>query len=461
MSAPLTIDDLRRCIEGRIPPIIGTASAAGEPNVVFISSVNIVDSERIALSNQFMGKTATNLAENPRASLVLTDPHSGSEYRLSIVYERTERRGPTFERLKAEVDEIAQMTGCTGVFRLRSADIYRIERIDVANEFEHQSQYFPRRPVAQQLAALGELTRRLSRCSDLDTMVAAAVRGLDELLGYERSMVMLLDETGRRLFTIASHGFATQGVGSELAVGQGAAGIAVERNRAVRLGGVQNTAKYASRIGTAFDGSAGEIQVPESSDTRSRLAVPGVSRGEVLGVVVVESSTTAAFDDSDETVVGIVASIIAEMAELDRVVDDDGTAPVPAAAAPVPAAAAPVTAQPVQPNPAPLGETHVRFFASDGSVFLDGDHLIRGVAGRILWSLVQRHVQTGQIDFTTKEIRLDKSLQLPGFRDNLDARMILLKRRLEERNSPIQLERTGRGRIAMRLGSSLRLEVHD
>jgi adenylate cyclase len=454
MSVPLTIDDLRRCVEGRIPPIIGTASAAGEPNVVFISSVNIVDSERIALSNQFMGKTATNLAENPRASLILTDPHSGSEYRLSIVYERTERRGPTFERLKAEVDEIAAMTGRTGVFRLRSADIYRIERIDVVNEYEPQDEYFGRRPLEQRLAALGELTRRLSRCNDLDTMVAAAVRGLDELLDYERSMVMLLDETGRRLFTIASHGFATEGVGSELALGQGAAGIAAERSRAVRLGGVQNTTMYASSIRTAFDGSVGEIAVPESSDTRSRLAVPAVSRGEVLGVVVVESSTTAAFDDSDETIVGIVASIVAEMAELDRVVDDDG-------AEPAPVRGEPIAAPPVQPTPAPQGETHVRFFASDGSVFLDGDHLIRGVAGRILWSLVQRHVQTGQVDFTTKEIRLDKSLQLPGYRDNLDARMILLKRRLEERNSPIQLERTGRGRIAMRLGTSLRLEAHD
>jgi adenylate cyclase len=456
MNAPLTIDDLRRCIEGSIPPVIATASSAGEPNVVYISSVNVVDSERIALSNQFMGKTATNLAENPRASLILADPHSGSDYRLSIVYERTERRGPTFERLKAQVDEMAEMTRSTGVFRLRSADIYRIEHIDVLNEFEPFTEYFARPPAGERLAALGELTRRLSRCNDLDTMVASAVRGLDELLGYQRSMVMLLDETGRRLFTIASHGFATEGVGSELPLGQGAAGVAAERNRPVRLGGVHSTAMYASSIHTAFDGAAGDIEIPASSDTRSRLAVPAVSRGEVLGVVVVESSKAAAFDDSDETVVGIVASIIAEMAELDRVVDEDGAAPAP----PVPQAT-PVTVQAVPPNPAPQGETHVRFFASDGSVFLDGDHLIRGVAGRILWSLVQRHVQTGQIDFTTKEIRLDKSLQLPGFRDNLDARMILLKRRLEERNSPIQLERTGRGRIAMRLGTSLRLEAHD
>ena len=35
--------------------------------------------------------------------------------------------------------------------------------------------------------------------------------------------------------------------------------------------------------------------------------------------------------------------------------------------------------------------THVRFFPVDVSTFLDGDYLIKGVAGRILWSLLLQH----------------------------------------------------------------------
>ena len=104
---------------------------------------------------------------------------------------------------------------------------------------------------------------------------------------------------------------------------------------------------------------------------------------------------------------------------------------------------------------------HVRFFAEDASVFLDGEYLIRGVAGRILWSLVQRHEQTGQTEFTNKELRLDKSLELPGFRDNLDTRLVMLKRRLDERQASLRLERTGRGRFALRCPVVLRLELHD
>jgi hypothetical protein len=287
-------------------------------------------------------------------------------------------------------------------------------------------------------------------------MVGAVVRGLDELLGYERSMVMLLDETGTRMFTIASHGYDAEGVGSEVALGEGAAGQAAEHNRPVRLGGVQHTAKYVRSLQRSFAGDQPEIDLPTHRDTRSRLAVPAVSRGEVRGVIVVESSYMTAFDESDETVLGIVGAVVAEMADLDRE-REEASAVVPS----VPRRDRPLAVPPAGSDTARPAETHLRFFASDGSVFLDGDYLIRGVAGRILWSMAQRHVHTGQVEFTNKEIRLDKSLELPGFRDNLDTRMILLKRRLQERSSPVQLVKTGRGRFALQLAAPLRLEAHD
>lgn len=443
--------------------MLATADAQGEPNVVFVSAVYVVDEERIALSNQFMGKSTANLAANPRASLILTDPRTGHEYRVQVEYERTDRRGPTFARLESEVEEIAAATGQHGVFRLRSADIYRIVRIEWYRGALEAFDVPPPRSPAEQLGQLGRLTQRLSRCRDLDTMVATAVQGLDELLGFERSMVMLLDEAGTRLFTIASHGYATEGVGSELALGEGAAGQAAEHNRPVRLGGVHHTERYVSSVRRSYADDRPEIEVPNREDTRSRLAVPAVSRGEVRGVIVVESAVPVAFDDVDETVLGIVAAVIAEMADLDQDLDDDqARTPAPdRAVAGAGGGGGGGGEAAAEPAPAAASQTSLRFFASDGSVFLDGDYLIRGVAGRILWSIVQRHVATGQIEFTNKELRLDKSLELPGFRDNLDTRLILLKRRLEERSSPVQLLKVARGRFALRLATQLQLEAHD
>ena len=110
--------------------MIATASADGIPNVTHLSRVHMVDDERVALSNQFFSKTTRNLAENPHACVLVIDPAHLRQYRLMLVYERTERRGPVFERLRRDVDAIAALTGMQDVFKLRSADIYRVVEIE-------------------------------------------------------------------------------------------------------------------------------------------------------------------------------------------------------------------------------------------------------------------------------------------------------------------------------------------
>ena len=49
-------------------------------------------------------------------------------------------------------------------------------------------------------------------------------------------------------------------------------------------------------------------------------------------------------------------------------------------------------------------------------------------------------------------------LELPGFRDNLDTRLILFKRRLDERDAPIRLEKTGRGRFRLAVEGAVHLD---
>ena len=440
---------LRRCFDGRIPAVIATASAAGLPNITYLSAVHQVDEERVALSNQFMSKTSRNLAENPVASLVLIDPVSYSEYRLTLRYERTDRRGPVFERLRDDVDKVAALTGMRDIFRLRSADICRVEAIESIRDLDQPGDDSSRQH-SMLLAASAELAGRMSRCVDLEGVINVALSGLDELLGYRHSSVMLLDEEGTRLFTIASHGFPSEGVGSEVDVGDGVAGASAEQCRPVRVGHLRQMNKYSRSVRRSFErsgiGPGIDVSLPTLVDTQSRVAVPAMVRGELVGVLVVDSPLPVEFQEEDEAVLTVVATVVAQMVDAER----SNTEFVERAIPPSTAASAPSS-----------GETHVRFFAEDGSVFLDGDYLIRGVAGRILWSLVQRHDQTGQTEFTNKELRLDRSLELPGFRDNLDTRLVMLKRRLDEREAPIRLERIGRGRVGLRLTTSLRLESHD
>lgn len=103
-------------------------------------------------------------------------------------------------------------------------------------------------------------------------------------------------------------------------------------------------------------------------------------------------------------------------------------------------------------------EVELRYYPVDGSVFLDHDYLIKGVAGAILWKLACEHAQRGRSDFSTRELRLARAeLRLPEVQDNLESRLLLLKRRLAERDAPVQIERTGRGRLRLAVRRPLRL----
>ena len=448
----LRVSDLQVCFEGAVPAVIATAAADGTPNVTYLSRVRFVDSERVALSNQFFSKTARNLAENPRASILLIDPHTYDEYRLTLVYERTDRRGPVFERLHADIEALKALGGVASVFKLRAADIYRVVDIESVPQRALQPDPDNTRAVRDASAAqLAELTARLSRSPDLDTLVSATVDGLAELFGYEHSVLLLLDEMGTKLYTIASRGYDEQGVGSEVVVGEGIIGMAAARGTPIRLGNLRQMVKYGQTVvrRSSADEPAAfrDIPVPILPKVQSRVAVPAMALGQLVGVLVVESEQLVAFDATDEALLTIVASVVANAIEAERTqirMSDPSTR----SAVPTPVLGS-------------SASTHVRFYTSDGSTFLDGDYLIKGVAGRILWCLLRQYVDEGRSDFSNREVRLDPSLELPEFRDNFESRLILLKRRLDERESPVRIEKTGRGRFRVVVETALRLESVD
>jgi len=107
---------------------------------------------------------------------------------------------------------------------------------------------------------------------------------------------------------------------------------------------------------------------------------------------------------------------------------------------------------------APAEGTRVRFYEVDGSTFIDGDYLIKGVAGRLLWALLAHHQREGRVEFTNREMRLDPSLDLPAYRDNFESRLILLKRRLDEQEAPVRIDKTSRGCFRLVVDGPLLLE---
>ncbi len=437
----LTLDDITDCFEGAIPAVIATASADGVPNVTYLSKVRMVDPERVALSNQFFSKTARNLVENPRASVLVIDPRTYDQYRLSLRYERTDRRGPVFDRLRVDVDVAAALEGMQDVYRLRAADIYRVTDVEAIPSAAPPVEVPGWSRDGLDAGRIAELSLRLGRCPDLATLVRTAVDGLADLFGYEHSLLLLLDEAGERLYTIASHGYDTEGVGSEVALGDGVIGLAGQTGAPVTLGNVAQAAKYSRSVRRSYQesgeiGPGREIPVPGLTDAASRCAVPAMAKGELVGVLTVESRRPVAYGPADEAVLTVVAGQLAAAIQADQAHERD---------------AAPAATHTEATTIIPAGEAsvQVRFFEVDGSVFLDGDYLIKGVAGRLLGALLDAHEREGRTEFTNREMRLDPTLDLPAFKDNFESRLILLKRRLDERDAPIRIEKTARGRFRL------------
>jgi hypothetical protein len=234
-------------------------------------------------------------------------------------------------------------------------------------------------------------------------------------------------------------------------VGEGIIGMAAARCTPIRLGNLRQMSKYARTVRRSYE-QKGEIEpgrevpVPGLAGAQSRVAVPAMALGQLVGVLAVDSLEEVAFGPEDEALLTVVASLVGNAIEIERV--REGVAEASPGRAPSARARSPEGCR----------STRVRYFAVDGSTFLDGDYLIKGVAGRLLWSLLRQHEEEGRVEFSNREVRLDPSLELPEFRDNFENRLVLLKRRLEERQAPIRIDKTGRGRFRVTVDTALVLE---
>ena len=99
----------------------------------------------------------------------------------------------------------------------------------------------------------------------------------------------------------------------------------------------------------------------------------------------------------------------------------------------------------------------VRHYAENDSLFLNDQYLIKGVAGSIFWTLVRDYVDRNRTTFSNRELRVDPRIRLPDVSDNLEARLVLLMRRLADRSACVQLEKIGRGRLGLSVRSPLKL----
>jgi hypothetical protein len=456
----IRLESLASSFQGLIPATLLTCSRAGIPNVAVLSHVDYVDARHVALSFQFFNKSKANISENPNALVRLTDPDTSQGWALRLRYIRSETAGPVFERMRLRIEAIASYSGLKGIFRLLAADIYEVLSVEpVADE--------PPRPVPADVApvraggavftvqALQDLADRIHRADSLERLLDSILEGIEESFGFNHSMILVPAADEGLLVTIASRGYPESGVGAEVRVGEGIAGMVAEARKPIRISGLIRQMLYAYAVHQraleqGLCATDVRIALPGLPSPDSQLGVPLLNRGDLVGVLCIESELPYRFHEEDKASIELLGSYLA-IAIHAMLLQERAESLID----PSPPVAPPATPRQVAPAGRARRVHEVAYYSADECILVDGEYVIRSLPAKILWKLLNARQHEGRIEFTNRELRLDKTLNLPQWKDNLESRLLLLRRRLEQKCPDVRIIPKARGRFTLELGSDV------
>lgn len=438
----IRLSQLKSCFQGIVPASIATCSRDGIPNASYISHVHYVDAEHVAISFQFFNKTRKNILENPFAEVKLLDPGTLRYYTLKLRYIRSEFDGPVFDEMEQRLHIIAAHESMTSVFRLRAADIYLVEDIDLHDADLPAALPEHCDPDLELLRVAGD---RIASTMTFEEAIDTSLACLQQVFGFRNILILQADPEAKVLTTIGSAGYQQSGIGSEIPYGTGLAGLVAVAGRKLHATGIRTGVRYLqTSLGGPISPDGQEIPLPVIGYPDCQVAIPLQRCGELFGVLAVESDSQRGFSLREQNILSSVANHLA--AQMCIFLRDTQLPELT-----LPPDQAPVRGDRTQPV------LKARYIQGDDAVFVNDEYVIKNVPARILWYLMQAFSQ-GREEFSNRELRAEKWLQLPGLKDNLESRLILLRKRLAEKVPDFQLVQTGRGRFRVCCQAFLQLE---
>jgi adenylate cyclase len=435
-----SLSEIEACFQGVIPSYMATASSDGEPNITAVSVVHLLGGGRVGVSCQFMNKSLKNLRDTGRGQLVMLDPNTFAEYVLDVRFERLVDSGPIFDRMDATLEGVASQSGMSGTFSL--AGVVELEVLRWHKASARGSDHPPGGSATPSLEQIERISAVMSAATDVDALLERTFTVLAEELSFEHGFLLLADGAGERLYNVAGQGYDPARFGAEIAIGEGLYGTAAARRTPIRTGSMRRERLMVEAVARESAGpDPTYLPLPGLANVESSVAVPLVRDERCVGVLCFQSQRPGAFTAACESALLIVARHLTAMLAL--------------------LGAEPKDVE-VSAKRGTIGGralvTRIKFFESDGSIFVDDEYLIKGVAGRILWRVLSNYATDQRDEFSSKEIRLDPDVGLPAIKDNLEARLIALRKRLEERTTALTIQKTGRGRFRLEVSRELVLE---
>ncbi|SPE22621.1 putative Sigma factor sigB regulation protein rsbU [Candidatus Sulfotelmatomonas gaucii] len=193
-----------------------------------------------------------------------------------------------------------------GVMDIESeqADFFRPEHLHVltmtasriAQAIENARLYARVSRQAQTLEVLNEIAVELASILDLNPLLERVGQLLRRLIDYQMFTIMLLDEKGETLITRYAWRFGyTHAPMRRIPTSTGLVGAAVSEWRPINVPDVSQDPRY----------------LPMNPETKSELIVPLFYKGRVIGVLDLEHTRTAFFNEAHERMLTTLASQIA------------------------------------------------------------------------------------------------------------------------------------------------------
>ncbi len=193
-----------------------------------------------------------------------------------------------------------------GVLDLESeqADFFKPEHLHlltltasrIAQAIENARLYTRVSRQAETLAVLNEISTELTSILDLDPLLAKVGQLLRRLIDYQMFSIMLLDEKGETLITRYAWRFGyAQAPMRRISLTSGLVGAAVREWRPINVPDVRKDQRY----------------LPMNAETRSELIVPLFYKERVIGVLDLEHTRTAFFNEDHVRTLTTMAAQVA------------------------------------------------------------------------------------------------------------------------------------------------------
>ncbi len=182
---------------------------------------------------------------------------------------------------------------------IENARLYRLLQLELDERKKAEQEA---RHRAAQSALIYEVGQRVSSALELDTLLSEIVHSVQDAFDYYGVMLLMVDDTGKKLIMRAIAGGYTEVFPSDLTIkmGEGMIGTAAKTKTVQLSGDVEKDPNYVKKA---------------EESTRSELSVPIVSGNRIIGVLDFQSDKLNAFGESDVASAWTLSSQIANAIE--------------------------------------------------------------------------------------------------------------------------------------------------